>query len=63
MPNFHPSYLLFEMKVYRYKLYSNARRGELRELIYRFGILRNYVVKMYHTYYKLYGKTLTAYTL
>lgn len=53
----------FPMKVYRYKLYTNAKRGELKELIYRFGILRNYVVKMYHTYYKLYGKTLTAYTL
>ena len=51
------------MKVYRYKLYTNAKRGELKELIYRFGIVRNYVVKMYHTYYKLYGKTLTAYTL
>lgn len=63
MPNFHPSYLLFEMKVYRYKLYSNARRGELRELIYRFGILRNYAVKMYRGYYKLTGKTLSAYTL
>ena len=63
MPNFHPSYLLFEMKVYRYKLYSNARRGELRELIYRFGILRNYAVKMYRGYYKLTGKTLSVYQL
>ena len=63
MPNFHPSYLLFEMKVYRYKLYSNARRGELRELIYRFGIVRNYAVKMFHGYYKLTGKTLSAYQL
>lgn len=51
------------MKVYRYKLYSNAKRGELKELIYRFGVLRNYVVKMFHGYYKLTGKTLTAYTL
>ena len=63
MPNFHPSYLIFEMTVYRYKLYSNARRGELRELIYRFGIVRNYAVKMFHGYYKLTGKTLSAYQL
>lgn len=63
MPNFHPSYLLFEMKIYRYKLYSNARRGELRELIYRFGILRNYAVKMYQGYYRLTRKTLSAYQL
>ena len=63
MPNFHPSYLLFEMKVYRYKLYSNAKSGELRELIYRFGILRNYAVKIYQGYYRLTGKTLSAYTL
>ena len=27
------------MKVYRYKLYTNAKRGELRELIYRFCIV------------------------
>ena len=51
------------MKVYRYKLYTNAKRGELKELIYRFGIVRNYAVKMFHGYYKLTGKTLTAYTL
>ena len=51
------------MKIYRYKLYSNAKRVELRELIYRFGILRNYAVKMYRGYYKLTGKTLSAYTL
>ena len=51
------------MKVYRYKLYTNAKRGELRELIYRFGIVRNYAVKMFHGYYKLTGKTLSAYQL
>lgn len=33
------------MKVYRYKLYTNAKRGELSELIYRFGVVRNYAVK------------------
>ena len=51
------------MKVCRYKLYTNAKRSELKELIYRFGILRNYVVKMYRAYYRLYGGTLTAYML
>ena len=51
------------MKVYRYKLYTNAKRGELKELIYRFGIVRNYAVKMFHGYYKLTGKTLSAYQL
>ena len=51
------------MKVFRYKLYTNAKRGELKELIYRFGILRNYAVKMYRGYYKLTGKTLSAYQL
>ena len=51
------------MKVYRYKLYTNAKRGELKELIYRFGIVRNYAVKMYRVYYKLTGKTLSAYQL
>ena len=51
------------MKVYRYKLYTNAKRGELRELIFRFGIVRNYAVKMFHGYYKLTGKTLSAYQL
>ena len=48
------------MKVYRYKLYTNAKRGELTELIYRFCIVRNYAVKMFHGYYKLTGKTLSA---
>ena len=51
------------MKVYRYKLYTNAKRGELKELIYRFGIVRNYTVKMFNGYYKLTGKTLSAYQL
>ena len=51
------------MKVYRYKLYTNAKKGELKELIYRFGVLRNYVVKMYQGYYKLTGKSLSAYQL
>ena len=51
------------MKVYRYKLYSNAKRGELNELIFRFGIVRNYAVKMFRGYYKLTGKTLSAYQL
>lgn len=51
------------MKVYRYKLYTNAKRGEIPELINRFGVLRNYVVKMYRGYFKLTGNTLTAYTL
>lgn len=51
------------MKVYRYKLYTNAKRGELKELIYRFGIVRNYAVKMFHGYYKLTGKSLSAYQL
>ena len=51
------------MKVYRYKLYTNAKRGKLKELIYRFGIVRNYAVKMYRIHYKMTGKTLSAYQL
>lgn len=51
------------MKVYRYKLYTNARRGELSELIYRFGIVRNYAVKMFSGYYRLTGRSLSAFDL
>lgn len=51
------------MKVYRYKLYTNAKRGELRELIYRFGIVRNYAVKMFSGYYRLTGRSLSAFDL
>ena len=51
------------MKTYRYKLYTNAKHGELKELIYRFGIVRNYAVKMFRCYYKLTGRTLSAYQL
>ena len=51
------------MKVYRYKLYTNAKRGELRGLIFRFGIVRNYAVKMFSGYYRLTGKSLGAFEL
>lgn len=51
------------MKIYRYKLHTNAKRGELSKLVYRFGIVRNYAVKMMRLHYRLYGKTLNAYSL
>lgn len=51
------------MKVYRYKLYTNAKRGELSELIYRFGVVRNYAVKMFSGYYRLTGRSLSAFDL
>lgn len=51
------------MKVYRYKLYTNAKRGELMGLIYSFGIVRNYAVKMFSGYYRLTGRSLSAFDL
>lgn len=51
------------MKVYLQKLYSNARRKGLHKTIDRFGIVRNYAVRMMETYYKVTGKTLSAFTL
>ena len=51
------------MKVYIQKLYSNARRKGLHKTIDRFGIVRNYTVRMMEVYYKMTGKTLTAYQL
>ena len=51
------------MKVYLQKLYSNARRKGLNKTIDRFGIVRNYTVRMMEVYYKMTGKSLTAYQL
>lgn len=51
------------MKIYKFKAYSKARDGVQDRLITRFGLVRNYAVKMMEGYYRLYGKTLTAYQL
>ena len=51
------------MKAYRYKLYTNARRGGLHKTITRFGEVRNYAVKMMELYLKHTGKMLSAFTL
>ena len=51
------------MKIYRYKLYTKAKRSGLHKTITRFGEVRNYAVKMADGYYKYFGKTLTAYQL
>lgn len=51
------------MKIYRYKLYTKAKRSGLHKTITRFGEVRNYAVKMVDGYFKYFGKTLTAYQL
>lgn len=51
------------MKIYKFKAYSNARDGVQDRLITRFGLVRNYAVKMMEGYYRIYGNTLTAYQL
>ena len=51
------------MKVYKFKAYSKARDGVQDRLITRFGLVRNYAVRMMERYYRCYGKTLTAYEL
>lgn len=65
------------MKIYRQKLYSNAKRKGLHQVITRFGEVRNYAVKMMAKYNALHrnpkegeaarkcadGKVLTAYDL
>ena len=51
------------MLSFKYKLYSNVKRGYLDSRIDSFGILWNYCVAMYRRYYKLFGKTLSSYAL
>ena len=51
------------MKVYKFKAYSKARDGVQDRLITRFGLVRNYAVRMIERYYKQYGKPLTAFEL
>lgn len=51
------------MKIYRYKLYTNGRRGNLHRTITRFGEVRNYAVKMMELAYKHFKKSVTAYDL
>ena len=51
------------MKVYKFKAYSKAKDGVQDRLITRFGLVRNYAVRMMARYYKCYGKTLTAFEL
>ena len=51
------------MKVYKFKAYSKARDGVQDHLITRFGLVRNYAVSMMERYYRLYGKTLSAFEL
>lgn len=51
------------MKVYKFKAYDRAKDGVQDHLITRFGLVRNYAVRMMGRYYKCYGKTLTAFEL
>ena len=51
------------MKVYKFKAYSKARDGAQDRLITRFGLVRNYAVRIMEGYYKFYGKTLSAFEL
>ena len=51
------------MKVYKFKAYSKAKDGVQDRLITRFGLVRNYAVRMMERYYKQYGKTLSAFEL
>ena len=51
------------MKVYKFKAYDRAKDGAQDRLITRFGLVRNYAVRMMEGYYKQYGKTLTAFEL
>ena len=51
------------MKIYLQKLYSKSRDGNLDKMITRFGLVRNYAVKMMETYYKHFHKGLTAYDI
>jgi len=51
------------MLTFKYKLYSNSKRGYLDARIDAFGVLWNYCIAMYRRYYKLYGKTLSMYAL
>ena len=51
------------MKVYKFKAYNRAKDGVQDRLITRFGLVRNYAVRMMERYYKQYGKTLTAFEL
>lgn len=51
------------MLTFKYKLYSNAKRGCLDREIDAFGALWNYCIAMYRRYYKLFDKTLNKYAL
>ena len=66
------------MKIYRYKLYSKARRTGLHKTLTQFGYVRNYAARMMEIYNRLHrkpiegqtverkcadGKTLSAYEL
>jgi len=51
------------MKVYKFKAYDRAKDGAQDRLITRFGLVRNYAVKMMEGYYKCYRKPLSAFEL
>ena len=51
------------MKVYKFKAYDRAKDGVQDRLITRFGLVRNYAVRMMERYYKCYGKTLSAFEM
>ena len=51
------------MKIYKFKAYDRAKDGVQDRLITRFGLVRNYAVRMMGRYYKCFGKTLTAFEL
>ena len=51
------------MRIYKFKAYDRAKDGVQDRLITRFGLVRNYAVRMMGRYYKCFGKTLTAFEL
>ena len=51
------------MKVYKFKAYDRAKDGVQDRLITRFGHVRNYSIRMMDLYYRLFGKTLSAFEL
>ena len=51
------------MKTYKYKLYNSKKNKHLDAQINIAASIWNYCVAMHRRYYKLYGKSLSAYTL
>ena len=51
------------MKTYRYKLYTNAKKGELDGQLDRFGVVYNHCIALHRRYYQLTGRTIPCHQL